>query len=226
MNRIARLVSLAAIAVLSLGAGQPHADWNNTVALTADGAHVLGNPAAELKITEYGSYTCPHCAAFWRESEGYLKIAYIHTGKVSFEYRSLIRDPVDLTVAMLTNCGPKDKFFLNNAAFMSSQAEWIEPLVKASQAQRARWVTGDLGQRNRAIAADFDFYKIMASRGYDRTAVDRCLSDTAMAQRIAKISQTAAEGGVDATPTFAINGTLLFATYDWATLKPQIDARL
>lgn len=226
MNPIAKLVSLVALAALSIGAGNPHPDWNSVVTLSADGSHVLGNPDAKLKLTEYGSYTCPHCAAFWKESEGYLRMAYVHPGKLSFEFRHLIRDPIDLTVAMLTNCGPKDKFFLNNAAFMSRQAEWIEPLAHSTEAQRARWQIGDLGQRNRAIAEDFGFYKIMATRGYERPQIDRCLSDKAMAEQIAKQTQKASADGVDATPTFAINGTILLATYDWATLKPQLDARL
>lgn len=226
MIRFAKAASVLAVAVLSLGAGAPAANWNTTITLTADGAHVLGNPNAKLKLTEYGSYTCPHCAAFWRESEGALRLGFIRSGKLSFEFRNLIRDPVDLTVAMLTNCGPKDRFFLNNAAFMSKQADWIEPMVSASAAQRTRWTTGDLGQRNRAIAADFHFYEIMQSRGYGRVEVDRCLSDQAMAKRIAEETKKAAEAGVSGTPTFAVNGTILLATYDWATLEPQLAARM
>ena len=37
----------------------------------------------------------------------------------------------------------------------------------------------------RAIAADFGFYEMMETRGYDRPAVDRCLADAATANRIA-----------------------------------------
>ena len=38
--------------------------WDRTVNLTADGFPVLGNPAARVKLVEFISYTCPHCADF------------------------------------------------------------------------------------------------------------------------------------------------------------------
>lgn len=226
MKTIPRLLAMGAIAILSLGAGRPTANWNATVAVTPSGSHVLGNPAATLKLTEYVSYTCPHCAAFEREATSPLRLAYVGSGKVSVEVRHVLRDPVDLTVAMLTNCGPKDKFFMNHAVFMRSQNTWIRTLGTATQAQRTRWTSGDLGARNRAIAGDMQFYAIMGTRGYDRPTIDRCLADKAMAERLGAQAKAAVDLGVASTPSFAINGELLLGTSDWFVLKPQIDARL
>ncbi|MDE2412550.1 MAG: thioredoxin domain-containing protein [Sphingomonadales bacterium] len=226
MNRLSKILTLTVAAALSIAAGAPAANWNVTVAVTPAGSHVLGNPAAKLKLTEFVSYTCPHCSHFEREADGPLRLAYVRPGKVSIEVRHVLRDPIDLTVAMLTNCGSKDKFFLNHTVFMRSQDTWIKPLVSTTEAQRARWSTGDLGARNRAIASDFHFYEIMATRGYDRTTVDRCLADNGMADRLAKQAQAASDLGVTGTPSFAINGTLLSGTNEWSVLKPQIDAAL
>ena len=37
--------------------------WVDVIAKTADGAGVvMGNPNAAVKIVEYGSLSCPHCA--------------------------------------------------------------------------------------------------------------------------------------------------------------------
>ena len=218
-------LAVAAIAAAA-GAAPTTIGWNQVVGLGADGSHVLGNPAAPVKLTEYISYTCPHCAQFTRESEGPLRIGYISTGKVSLEVRHLLRDPIDLTVAMLANCGPKEKFFLNHSAFMRSQATWMKPLLEASQAQKQRWITGTLAQRNQAIASDFHLYAIMQSRGYDRIATDRCLADAALAQRLGKQAQQGYSLGVRSTPAFTINGQLLANTSEWSELRPQIDASM
>lgn len=225
MQPLLRPALLLAAAPLVTGASPP-ADWNRVVARTAQQSNVLGNPAAKVKLTTWVSYTCPSCARFEGESDAALKINYIRSGKVSVEVRHFVRDPIDLTVAMLTNCGPKEKFSLNHSAFMRSQPVWIENLSRSSKAQQTRWTTGDLPTRARAIASDFRFYQIMATRGYDRVAVDRCLADTAMAQRLAAGTEAASKLGVDHTPSFAIDGTLLYGTSGWSLLQPQLDARL
>lgn len=226
MNHPLRLAALAGAALLLSAAAPRTVGWNRTVTLTAAGSHVLGNPEARLRLTQFVSYTCPHCAQFEIEADAPLRLGYISSGRVSVEVRNYLRDPVDLTVAMLTNCGAKDKFFLNHAAFMRGQKVWIARMTNSTGAQRKRWTSGDLGARNRAIASDFRFYEIMASRGYDRPSTDRCLNDAATAQRLADQTAAANQLGVESTPSFAIDGNLLIATHDWPTLRPQLDARL
>ena len=227
---IYRLFALGLIAALSLGAGKHapapvRANWNTTIALTPGGGHLLGSPAAPVKLVEYVSYTCPHCAHFEVQADGALRVGYVAPGRVSVEVRHMLRDPIDLTVAMLTNCGPPSKFFLNHAAFMRSQSTWIQPLARVTPAQQQRWGTGDPVTRRRYVAADFRLYQIAASRGYDRVTADRCLADNAMAQRLAKQTEAGVALGVDSTPSFLLNDLLLTGTSEWTTLRPQIDAR-
>jgi protein-disulfide isomerase len=220
---LAALTALTAVAATAQGAAK--GNWMTTVAQT-DAGHRIGNPAAKVKVTEYISYTCPHCAAFAREGEAPLQIGYIETGKINLEIRHLIRDPVDLTAAVLANCGPPAKFMQNHQAFMLGQDKWIGPLVTASSVQKARWrVPGAVGRR--AIASDFKFYDLMERRGYTRVQADKCLADEALARKIA----TAADKdwklpGVEGTPTFSINGLILAGTASWKSLESQLDARL
>ena len=104
--RIVKLAAIAAAMLLPIAGGHAApANWTTTVAVTPSGGHVLGNPAAAHKLTEYISYTCPHCAQFDREASDPLRIYYVMSGKLSVEVRHFVRDPIDLTVAMLTNCG-------------------------------------------------------------------------------------------------------------------------
>ena len=218
-DRIVPATVLAAMALL-LTAATPN--WLTTVSLNGTG-HRIGNPAAKVKLTEYVSYTCPHCADFNREAEGALQVGYIGPGKVSVEVRHLIRDPVDLTVAVLAHCGPLEKFPQNHSAFLTGQANWIGPLTSASTAQRQRWlVSGAAGRR--AIASDFGFYTIMERRGYARAEVDRCLADDALVRQLAEESGKDWEKpGIGGTPAFAINGVVMPGTHTWAVLSRQLD---
>ena len=38
-------------------------DWTKTVTETPAGGYVMGNPEAPVKVVEYASLTCNHCAA-------------------------------------------------------------------------------------------------------------------------------------------------------------------
>lgn len=223
-----RPIALALCAVLGVSAAAAVAaapNWLATVVLTPAGGHLRGNPAAPHKIAAWISYTCSHCAAFEREADGPLQRAWIGPGKASLEIRHLLRDPVDATVAQLANCGAKEKFFGNHAAFMRGQEQWMAPIATASDAQRARWTSGDHAARRRAIAADFHLYEWMAKRGYTRAQLDGCLADEALARRLAAQTVEATRRGFDGTPAFALNGAPLFGTNTWATLEAQLAAR-
>lgn len=233
-----RLTRFAAIMLAGLGlglglaaaqpataAGKPHPDWTTSVVVGEGGSHVLGNPDAAVKLTEFVSYTCPHCAHFHKESDAALKLGYVMPGKVSLEIRHIVRDPVDLAAALLTNCGDPKAFFRNHNLFLQTQDRWIAPLASASDGQKQRWTTGALPARMKAIANDFGFYALMAQRGYQRAALDRCLSDEAMARKLAAQTQAGANAGVAGTPSFMLNGTLLAGTHDWRSLDSQLQAR-
>ena len=221
-------VALALVASGALAQTKPAPrNWNATVTVTPAGNHVLGNPAAKIRLTEFVSYTCPHCAHFEAEADAQLRLTFVAGGKGAIEVRNFVRDPVDMTVALLTNCGPPAKFFGNHAAFLRGQDKWIGPLANPSPAQRARWSGGAFAQRTRAIAKDFGFYPIMARRGYTVQQVDKCLADESLARRLAAATDEAANAGyVTGTPSFAIDGDVLAGTHSWAALRPQLAARM
>ncbi len=217
-------LALAAAATMIVGATgtrQPRVNWDTVVAKTELG-HRIGNPDAKVKVVEFLSYTCPHCAEFARASEGPIKLGYLAPGNINVEIRHLVRDPVDLTVGMLVNCGEPAKFAANHNAFLLGQERWIEPLGKSTQAQRQRWTSSGATGR-RAIATDFGFYGIMERRGYRRTDIDRCLADEAMARKLAETSAKEwGRPGIDATPSFAINGIVMPGTHTWPALERQL----
>ncbi len=217
----AAALALAAIA-LTAATDTAQSGWLATVAET-DGGHRIGNPQAKVRLIEYVSYTCPHCARYTRESEAALRAGYVAPGDVSVEIRHLIRDPVDLTAAMLANCGPTSRFAANHAAFMFGQDEWLAVASKLTAAQQQRWRTGEAAARRRAIAGDFGFYRIMEQRGYSRSEADRCLADETLARKLAETSARDWDlPGIGGTPSFSINGVVLPGTHSWPALEQQI----
>lgn len=218
---------LAGAALLSIGAAAPRGiGWNSVINPGADGSHIMGNPDARVRITEYVSYTCKACSAFAIQSEGPLRIGYISSGKVSFEVRHVLQGPIDLTIAMLAECGPKDRFFMRHTGFLRRQASWIKPLATASALQKQRWQYGTLAQRNRAVARDFGLYDLLEGMGTDRSVTDRCLTDAAMAERITAQSNASKALNITDQPGLAINEALLGGVTTWAALRPHIDKRL
>ncbi|MCA1653471.1 MAG: DsbA family protein, partial [Sphingomonadales bacterium] len=80
-------------------------DWTTVVSRTPAGGFVMGNPNAKVKLIEYGSLTCPHCAEFEEKGGKPLIDNYVKKGLVSFEFRNFVRDPYDITAALIARCG-------------------------------------------------------------------------------------------------------------------------
>lgn len=116
----------------------PEAPPPEAVAPEADPAdpladRVLGDPDAPVTIIEYSSLTCPHCAAFHRETLPVFKERYIDTGQVKLIYRDFPFDAVALRAAMLARCANPDRYFGVLDVLFKSQERWsrAEDPVKA-----------------------------------------------------------------------------------------------
>jgi protein-disulfide isomerase len=217
MNRkFATAAALLAAAPLAMGATAHN--WLATTAVTP-GGHRYGNPAAPIKLMEFVSYTCPHCGHFFKEADGAIKIAYVQPGKVSVEIHHVIRDPVDYAAVVLAECGDPRKFFGNHTMFFSRQDTWLAKIEAATKAQQARWYSGTVPQRMRAIASDAGFYDMMETRGYSRTQLDACINDSKKVDALLAQSQADDDKyGVKFTPTFVVNGKTL-DIYTWDELQ-------
>ena len=220
-------LALVGASTLALGANaqerlmKPGGNWAGMLQ-ASDGGHLFGNPEAEKKLIEFMSYTCSHCAEFARKGDAAIKLSYVPTGKISYEVRHLIRDPVDLTAALLTHCGDEKKFGGNHEAIMYRFDEWMDKARNATQAQRSRWQFGTNSARFQAIASDLDFYEIMETRGYRRADLDRCLSDEVKAKALADTSAAdVAKYQLTGTPSFVLDGKLLEA-HDWPSLEKRL----
>ena len=228
MNRytLAALATGAALALAAPGAAQESSGQGSATVVEQNGTHTVGNPDAELTLTEFVSYTCPHCAHFAADGDAALKLAYIPSGKVKVEFQSFLRNPIDIAASLLASCGEPWRFPAIHHAFMHNQPEWLGKAQKASEAQTQRWATGPYPARMRAIAADLGFYELMETQGIQRTEADLCLSDEAAMQAFIAQTQAAVANGVKGTPTFALNGEVIENVHGWEPLQPHLDEAL
>jgi protein-disulfide isomerase len=78
----ATLLLLAALALPATAnaAAPPRANWMALSVVTPEGGHRLGNPDAAIKLVEWVSYTCPHCATFQKAADTPLRMSYVNSG--------------------------------------------------------------------------------------------------------------------------------------------------
>lgn len=203
-------------------AAAPARDWTQVTTRTPAGAHIVGNPAARVKLVEYASYTCSHCAAFAAESAPVLKGRMIRSGSTSFEYRHLIRDGLDLAAAVLARCTGTRRFPETSAYIFSTQDQWLPRGIEWQQANGQRIAMYPRLGQIRALADGSGLTAMVEARGLTPAAVDACFADAAGVDQVLRMT-AAVPDGVDATPSFIINGKLVTGV-GWAGLEPMLRA--
>lgn len=195
-------------------------DWTATASRTADGAILIGNPAAKVRLAEYLSYVCPHCAAFTAESHAILKEQWVRDGSVAIELRPVPTQPMDLAAAILARCvGPRASAFTD--AVYAQQQTWFERGAAWQATNGERVNLYPALARLRAVADGAGLTEIAQSvGGLTPVTVDRCFATDAELRAAAAV---AAAADITATPSFAINGKSL-GPGTWASLEPQLRA--
>lgn len=193
--------------------------WVDTVTVSEADGYILGNPDAPLKLVEYASHTCGACAMFSQQATEKLKNEYIASGVVSFEQRNLVRDPIDLTIATLVRCGTKENMQPLSEEAWSVLNETFQNVEQNGAAYEAA-SSQPLEQRFVTIAEAAGLIDFFAARGLSSDQARTCLADKAKVESIAdNSSEQAKELGINATPTFILNGRTLDVT-SWGDVEP------
>lgn len=149
----------------------------------------LGDADAPVKVVEYASYTCPHCASFHNDTFKQFKADYIDSGKVHFTYREVFFDRYGLWAAMVARCAGNDRYFGVADLLYQKQGEWARQADATSVAESLK--------------------RIGALAGLSQDTVDACLQDAAKAQSlVAWWEENSESDNVRSTPSFLINGDM------------------
>lgn len=232
------LVAAVAVAVVSpLGAAPvqrkptPRAaavDWSRTVVRTPEGGVRMGNPAAKVKLVEYGARTCPTCANFAVEGEPKLVAGYVAGGQVSYEYRDYpVHGALDLAPILLGDCVPLPRFFPVLQAMMAQQKTLVG---RAAQIPDAKGKELEKATPNVVAAYLGDFYgytDLVVKAGLPRARAAACLGDAKAIDRIvARANSGQAAYKISGTPSFILDGKVIPGVYGWDTLEPALKTAL
>ncbi|HTT81097.1 MAG TPA: DsbA family protein [Stellaceae bacterium] len=145
---------------------------------------ILGNPKAPVTIIEYASLSCPHCAHFENEVLPAIEKKWIASGKAKLVMRDFPLDREALAAEVLARCVPPQRYY---------------PLVKTLFASQLEWVPGP--DWRAALG------RIAKLAGIGSSEFNACLANKKLENEVAGSRLIASQQlGVDATPTFFING--------------------
>jgi protein-disulfide isomerase len=214
-----RIVLRAALLVLAtVPAGIAHgqsaapaapspADWTTRVERTAEAGYRMGNPDAPLKLVEYGSLACSHCASFEAVAGDAIR-EQVRSGRLSFEYRPHPIFPSDPGMFLLLGCQSPELFFPTVQRLYADQANWIAKL----DAQDAR-LRAEMERSFPAAIPSFVSVagtdRLFRENGLSDQQIAACLADQAALAQMGEAGRRAVALGVEGTPTLFLNGRKL-----------------
>lgn len=197
--------------------------WADVIQKTPEGGYRMGNPNAPIKVIEFASLTCPHCAEFAEASGPELREKFVGSGRVSFEFRNFVRDAIDITAAQLTRCGTPESFFPLTDQVLANQEAIFAQVQKAGEAAFNNAMKLPDAQRGPTLGQITGLTEFFSTRGISRDQANACLANPAEAQAIAKRQQADTEQyAITGTPTLVVNGEKLAAT-SWPELKAELE---
>ncbi|MFM1960841.1 MAG: hypothetical protein RL588_2358 [Pseudomonadota bacterium] len=146
----------------------------------------LGDPKAPVKMVEYASASCTHCATFNNSVFPEFKAKYIDTGKVHYTLKEFLTPPNELAAAgfLTARCAGKDKYFTVLDAIFRSQQEIFQ--------------TGDM----RGV-----LLRVAQSAGLTEAQFNTCISDEEALKALnARVDRAIKQDRITGTPAFFING--------------------
>jgi protein-disulfide isomerase len=201
---ILRVTAALATMAIGLGGAQAQQDTVPTAQLMVEGPLGdvwLGAEDAPIVVIEYASMTCPHCATFHNSVFDAFVEKYVDTGIVRFTMREFPIDPPDFPLSaaafMLTRCAPgANGYYAAISLLFENQPLWTQvqqPIPPLRQ--------------------------LMAQVGLNEAGFDACLNNAAIQEGVYANYNRGIDLGVNATPTFFINGD----RYSGALSLDQLD---
>jgi len=173
---------------------------------------ILGNASATVTLIEYGDYQCPYCSEFFQQTEPQIIQNYVNTGKVRMVFRDF--------------------------AFLGPESTAAAGAAQCAEDQNKVWAyhdalyTAKLGDEANGGSEDDGFYtpaeflKLAQRVGLNIPTFTTCINNNADANIVAQEKSAATAIGVDSTPSFLINGTMISGAQPYSVFQQALDAAL
>lgn len=200
-------------------------EWTDVVTELPDGGVRMGNPDAPVKLVEYLSLTCPHCAEFAEAGFAPLRDQYVKKGTVSLEIRNYLRDPIDATLTLVSRCGGAEPYFAMTEQALREQKNVLDKAQQLDQAAINQLQGQPPAQQFQSLARMLGFDQFAKQRGISEQKLNACLADQAALDKLVEMQKTANETlRIPGTPTFLINGAIVENAGTWQQLEPKLKA--
>ena len=173
----------------ALLAAMPNALASDDLVERALSPRFVGSNDAPIRVAEYYSMTCGHCADFHNNTFPKVKAKLIDEGIVRFEMRPFPLDGLALRAHALVRAVPETKFFPLVKMLLARQPVWVRAADPVAELQKMAKLAG--------ISAD-DFNDIMRNRPLLEGIVD--LRQKGMN-----------DWKISSTPSFIVNDDLMIS---------------
>ncbi|MDB5668495.1 MAG: protein-disulfide isomerase [Alphaproteobacteria bacterium] len=226
MKRLASaFIAIGLIAAAPAAAQAPQVsavDWAQRVETTPEGGYRMGNPDAPLKLVEFLSLTCSHCATFSAEATPAL-VQQVRSGRVSVEYRNYVLNHYDLAAAVLSRCAAPSNYFALTSDLLAQQAAWAGRADALTPAQKSEIEVRPTPQSVARTAELIGLKQIAGAHGIAPAEANRCLASAEGLSQVMAMRDAADRLGVTGTPTFMLNGRMIGAA-NWTMIQPLLAA--
>ena len=203
--------------------------WTEVVSRTPEGNYVMGNPDAKVKLIEYGSLTCSHCADFSKESSD-LENVYVASGQVAFEFRNYMLSAFDMPLSMLTRCSGPERYFPLTHNVFASQEDVFKGIQGADQNALKNVEALPAAARPAAIATVTGMDKFFKARGMSDAEIKQCFADSKDMEALVKnVNEANGFKEFTGTPGFVLGGKMFMLEPGqpmWAQVKAKLDEAL
>lgn len=201
--------------------GPDRRDWLQRAERTAEGGIRIGNPDARLKLVEYFSLTCPHCATFAHDGGPKLFQDYVRRGEVSVEYRNYVLNSLDVAATLISRCAEPRAYFDLTHDLLGSQQRWAARAQNLSEADRNQMSQLQPLEAMGRLSTVMGLPAIAARHGVSAAEARACFADPANLEQINLLLQRGHSEGVTGTPTFFLNGNRLDVNV-WSAIEPLL----
>lgn len=181
---------------------------NHTPLVDRANTYSKGSPAAPVVVTEFADFQCPACRAA-HDISNRLLLTYPNDVRFVFRHFPLPNHPLALVSAEAAEAaGAQGKFWEMHDVLYDKQDEW-----------------GDLTKAVAREGAIGMFVGYAQQLGLDVTAFKSALDNNTFSPVINQDITTGSNSGVNATPTFFVNGTIVNQP-TFEAVKKEVDKAL
>ena len=147
------------------------------------GIRAVGNPNAPVRIVEYASLTCSHCASFHLNTLPDLEKRYVENGDLYIQFEEFPLNAPALDASLLARCLPAERYYGFVDLLFKTQESWMmRPDYRIALIQNAKLA------------------------GLSEEKANECLESKKMREALAgRIQAVSQKHQITSTPTFIVN---------------------